>query len=128
MALADYYLCDVCDAKTFYDANLSYDFKGGNVNPNGTPWPVGNVGWMTVLCKECAKSHSVEVMPKTRASLIVAAPELLEACKRQVANIERWLETGEPADAEESKAIYETLTAAIAKAEGTDQCGLPPAK
>ena len=47
-----------------------------------------------------------------------ALPDMLEACKVQVANIERWLETGVPANPEESRSIYEGMKAAIAKAEG----------
>lgn len=47
------------------------------------------------------------------ARLIAAAPEMLEALIRQRDNIERWLETGEPADAEESRAIYEQIQDAI---------------
>jgi hypothetical protein len=27
MAYADYRHCDICDAKTFYDANLDYDWE-----------------------------------------------------------------------------------------------------
>lgn len=46
------------------------------------------------------------------------AGELLAAVKLQLANIERWLETGVPATAEESKAIYEQLKAAAEAAEG----------
>ena len=53
------------------------------------------------------------------ARLVAAAPELLAACKLQVANIEQWLETGVPASADESQQIYNALKAAIAKAEGT---------
>jgi hypothetical protein len=53
MALADYYLCDKCGCKTFYDANLSYDDDA--VNPEtGHPWPNGDIGYMIVLCKKCA--------------------------------------------------------------------------
>jgi hypothetical protein len=52
------------------------------------------------------------------AKLIAAAPDLLSACKRQIANIERWLETGAPASPEESKSIYDQMVAAVAKAEG----------
>ena len=55
MAIADYYLCDLCNAKTFYDADLSYENK--NSNPKtGKPWPDGNVGYMFVICKECART------------------------------------------------------------------------
>ena len=51
------------------------------------------------------------------ARLIAAAPELLAALKRQQANIRRWLETGVPADAEESKSISEQIDEAIKLAE-----------
>lgn len=52
------------------------------------------------------------------ARLIAAAPCMLAAIKRQVENIERWRETGTPADPEESRSIYEQLLAALSKAEG----------
>lgn len=42
---------------------------------------------------------------------------LLAALERQVANIERWLETDEPADPVESKSIYDQMVAAIKKAK-----------
>lgn len=63
MAAADYYLCDACGGKTFYDANLSYDCHGDR---NECPvthhlWPDGNVGYMLVLCKECAPKIRVTV-------------------------------------------------------------------
>lgn len=54
------------------------------------------------------------------ALLIYAAPEMYEAIKRQIENIEKWLETGKPADEEESKSIYDQMVAAINKAEGGD--------
>jgi len=47
---------------------------------------------------------------------------LLAACKRQVANIEKWLETGVPAWPEESESIYNQMVEAIANAEGKQQC------
>ena len=52
------------------------------------------------------------------AHLIVAAPDLLAALKRQHDNIRRWLATGVPATEEESKEISDQIDAAIAKAEG----------
>lgn len=64
MAAADYYLCDVCGAKTFYDANLNYEWCGpeANFNPETNHmWPCGDVGFMVVLCKDCAKSHRVVI-------------------------------------------------------------------
>jgi hypothetical protein len=63
MASADYYLCDTCGGKTFYDAALSYREHG---EPNENPethhqWPDGNVGDMAVICRECAKTHSIVI-------------------------------------------------------------------
>lgn len=52
------------------------------------------------------------------ARLIAAAPDLAEAVRRQVENIERWRETGIPATPEESKSIYEQLLAALTRATG----------
>ena len=39
---------------------------------------------------------------------------LVAATRRQVENIERWLETGTPAGPEESKTIYDAMTSALA--------------
>ena len=62
MATADYYLCDLCDAKTFYDAELMYDY--GLKNPlTSHPWPNG-VGAMMVICVNCAKEHELKVIKK----------------------------------------------------------------
>lgn len=60
VASADYYLCDVCGKKTFYDAPLSYDDNNGNPEINKR-WPDGDVGDMAVICKECSKTHTVIV-------------------------------------------------------------------
>lgn len=51
MAAADYRLCDVCGSKTFYDANLDYDFK----EYPGTG--LYNLGDWSVICRNCAKTH-----------------------------------------------------------------------
>lgn len=78
MAAADYYLCDICGSKTFYDADLSYNsFRDGQENPETHhPWPDGDIGWMTVICGECAKTNNVVIVsannplkpnPKSRA-------------------------------------------------------------
>lgn len=53
------------------------------------------------------------------AHLLAAAPELLSATEAWIAAMDRWLETGEPASPEESKAIYEAAVAAVAKARGS---------
>lgn len=42
-----------------------------------------------------------------------AAPAMYAALKRQHENIQRWLETGEPASAEESKSIADQIAAAL---------------
>jgi hypothetical protein len=47
------------------------------------------------------------------APLVEAAPLLLAALEVQVANIERWLETGIPSGPDESRAIYEQMKAAV---------------
>ena len=66
MAGIDYYSCDMCKAKTFYDAGLNYRTPSGdreNFHPvTHKIWPAGNVGWMTVLCRDCAAEYRVEVV------------------------------------------------------------------
>lgn len=47
MAAADYYLCDVCGCKTFYDSDVDYGDR---------------VGEMVVICSECAKTHKIHVL------------------------------------------------------------------
>ena len=47
------------------------------------------------------------------AALVQAAPRLLAALEIQLANIERWLETGVPSGPDESRAIYEQMKAAV---------------
>jgi len=64
MAGAEYYGCDVCGAKTFYDAELDYESHmcGVPANPDtGIPWPSG-VGYMVVLCPACAETHAVKII------------------------------------------------------------------
>lgn len=55
MAAADYRWCDVCECKTFYDANLSYDF-------DEYPKHGLRLGDWKVLCVECAKTHKIEIV------------------------------------------------------------------
>lgn len=57
MALADYRLCDVCGRKAFYDANLNYDF---NEYPETG---LSNLGDWSVLCRDCAKTHTTQIVP-----------------------------------------------------------------
>ena len=64
MAGSDYYSCDICRNKTFYDVALRYE-KRENVNKRtGRLWPDGNVGDMVVICKDCANNHSIEIVKK----------------------------------------------------------------
>jgi hypothetical protein len=58
MARADYWLCDICDCKTFYDAGLRYDEC--RHRSDGKRLPSG-VGDMLVICEECAKSYRVDI-------------------------------------------------------------------
>lgn len=79
MALSDYYLCDVCSSKAFYDARLSYDFD--EPVSYGCGSKLGYAGDMAVICDECSKTHRVVIEPISaeKNSLIAAAPDLLEA-------------------------------------------------
>ena len=65
MAFADYYLCDICSRKTFYDADLDYGHgKTVKRNPDTLhSWPAG-VGFMIVLCEDCALTHRVNIIKK----------------------------------------------------------------
>jgi hypothetical protein len=58
MAYADYYHCDVCDAKAFYDANLNYDM--GDLDSEGNP-KLDYVGSMKVLCDKCSETHEIVI-------------------------------------------------------------------
>ena len=62
MASSDYYLCDVCNQKAFYDANLNYDFD--NVNPFTGALKLDYVGEMKVICIECSKIHKITIETK----------------------------------------------------------------
>lgn len=81
MAGIDYYSCDICGSKTFYDADLSYTFEEDikedpkrytfgreyfcNSNPKTTqPWPDGYVGDMAVICKHCAEENEIIIQKK----------------------------------------------------------------
>lgn len=84
MASADYWLCDVCDAKTFYDVVLHYDaLKDGAVlRPGDDKVLPSGVGDMAAICVKCAETHEVIWRPKvpvvgdlTEASLLGALRE-----------------------------------------------------
>ena len=79
MAKADYRLCDVCEEKTFYDSNLSYErhneewakdkpayrVAGEDQGPYGL-----RLGWLgdwAVICSDCAKTHKCVIVPVASA-------------------------------------------------------------
>jgi hypothetical protein len=81
MALSDYRLCDVCEGKAFYDAQLSYE-DGPPEYRDTDPYRVagkpqyedealnqkhgmrlGYLGDWAVLCEDCAKTHRTVVLP-----------------------------------------------------------------
>ncbi len=53
MAYADYRHCDICDAKTFYDANLDHDWD--EYPETG----LRNTGDLIVLCVTCSKHFDI---------------------------------------------------------------------
>lgn len=73
MAACDYYSCDVCGGKCFYDANLNYetpdrngnDSWGNRINPEdlmrGQTHKLDYAGDMAAICRDCAKTHEVIV-------------------------------------------------------------------
>ena len=65
MAAADYWLCDICERKTFYDANLDWDYAREleSYRDDGRLIPA-HTGDMMAICIECAKTHRVVIKPK----------------------------------------------------------------
>ena len=68
MAAADYRLCDVCDGKAFYDANLNYDYDSDTERPRVTGEasygpPLDYLGDWAVLCTDCAKRYRTKIVP-----------------------------------------------------------------
>lgn len=55
MAMADYYLCDVCGGKAFYDANLNYTtLLDGTVK-------LERVSSMAVICDDCKDKYQAVI-------------------------------------------------------------------
>ena len=81
MAAADYRLCDVCDGKVFYDANLNYEQGSASEwakrqapfrwagEEQGKPehddylLRLDYLGDWAVICDDCAKTHKTTVVP-----------------------------------------------------------------
>jgi hypothetical protein len=74
---------------------------------------------MSLGASACCKAIRALPLP-TDADLLADAmqrPEvqaLVAATRRQVENVERWLETGTPAGPDESKTIYDAMTSSLA--------------
>lgn len=73
MALADYRLCDVCEGKAFYDANLNYEMSTRTNPIPESEWIRGNsyiklddLGDWAVLCRDCAKTHECIIQAKNK--------------------------------------------------------------
>ena len=71
MAFADYYLCDVCEAKCFYDANLNWEQSTKQVPIPEDQWvrshpglKLDRCGDMKAICRDCAKTHVCQVVEK----------------------------------------------------------------
>lgn len=67
MAKSDYYLCDVCDEKCFYDANLNWN----SYDPTEDEWVRGYPGLsldycgdIAAICRNCAKTNEIRIVSK----------------------------------------------------------------
>jgi hypothetical protein len=70
MAMADYYLCDKCGEKCFYDANLNYEYpdKAGDQLVKDRGFKLDHLGDIAALCLDCSQTHEVIVQEKTIAT------------------------------------------------------------
>lgn len=57
MAGADYRSCDICRCKTYYDANLNWDFEA-------YPEHGLRLGDWKVICIECAKTYKCVIVKR----------------------------------------------------------------
>lgn len=74
MAAADYRLCDVCGAKTFYDEALRYDFEEHPIHGL-------RLGAWAVICEECAKTFEVVVRPRVTPEQLTVAAAAMHAAE-----------------------------------------------
>jgi hypothetical protein len=97
MAAADYRLCDVCDGKVFYDANLNYEqgraskwakrqapFRWAGEEqgkPENDDWllRLDYLGDWAVICDDCAKTHKTTVVPIESAPAEPIDPHMIVA-------------------------------------------------
>ncbi len=103
-------------------------FLRNELNEDGN----GRDGWTTVFF-DCLETVTVFRTPyevsadglplrpqEPQAAIYHAAPAMLAALRRMVANVDRWRETGMPADSEESQDIYAQMVDAIQAATACD--------
>jgi hypothetical protein len=60
MALRDYYQCDICAGKCFYDASLNYSFAGTPVRDCN--FVLDMCGDIKAICVECLKTHKIKIV------------------------------------------------------------------
>ena len=64
MAAVDYYMCDHCGCKCFYDAELNWrETKEGEISIEGQDGlKLDMCGSIKAICLECSKTHKCEVI------------------------------------------------------------------
>jgi len=60
MAMADYYLCDVCGNKAFYDANITDPRYSAIWDEREECDPIG----IAAICPECNKTHKAVIVSR----------------------------------------------------------------
>ena len=66
MSASDYFLCDICDGKCFYDATLSWEICASEdefVRDRGMK--LDYCGDISAICRDCAKTHEIVIQPRT---------------------------------------------------------------
>lgn len=69
MAAGDYRACDVCDAKTFYDANIE-DLRYTSTWDSSKEYEDWVIGLGT-LCTQCTKTHEVLIVDKSNPNIVI---------------------------------------------------------
>ena len=88
MASCDYKSCDICGRKTFYDANLHYDFEEHNKITG-----LYNTGDMKALCESCSDMYELRVVKITEEISKINLKELMEGAIKLSKNMklqENW--------------------------------------
>lgn len=75
MAMCDYYLCDVCGGKCFYDAAIAEYTDDGRYLLSGSAVDIAAV------CESCAKTHQCIAVPRGSAKGIIAALNIECTCR-----------------------------------------------